>query len=292
MNVGLRSTRLENCRCPPTPACAGNSESRCFCTNSIDSRIKPTIVVRYGAAARPDAPGATAHPHLGRRPRHRATRHVRRPAPRRAGRPGAEDRRDRRPPGVALRGPRVPEHRAQRGHRAAERGMEHGTRPVRRNAPRLLGYRCPDRRHGPRGHLGVAELPVADRRVLGHGVLEERRPRARPRGVAGLERLASRGVGRRVPGPDHPAAAAVAGRPAAGGRRATPQRRARLQGRELPRAARPVRAAQPAHRGVGSVPGRVRGDRAPSSACTPAPRSGRRSPRRTPRSRPSRRCSR
>ena len=191
------------------PTGTAGSDTCCFYTNSIDSRIKATIVVRYGAAARPDAAGATAHPDLGRRPRHRATRHVRRPAARSAGRPGAEDRRDRRrAPGVALRGPRIPEHRAQRGHRAAERRMEHGTRAVRRNAPRLLGHRRPDRRHGPRRHLGVAELPVADRRVRGHGVLEERRPRARARGVAGLERLASRGVGRRLPGPDHPAAAA------------------------------------------------------------------------------------
>jgi hypothetical protein len=38
---------------------------RCFCTNSIDSQSKATIVDRYGAAARPDAAGATAHPHLG-----------------------------------------------------------------------------------------------------------------------------------------------------------------------------------------------------------------------------------
>ena len=35
---------------------------------------------------------------------------------------------------------------------------------------------------------------------------------------AGLERLAPRGVGRRLPRPDHPAAAPVAGRPAAGRR--------------------------------------------------------------------------
>ncbi|EUA31004.1 amidohydrolase family protein [Mycobacterium xenopi 3993] len=54
--------------------------------------------------------------------------------------------------------------------------MEHGARPVRRDAARLLGHQGPHRRHGLGRHLGVAELPVADRRVLRHGVLEEQGP--------------------------------------------------------------------------------------------------------------------
>ena len=49
---------------------------------------------------------------------------------------------------------------------------------------------------------------------------------------------------------------------------------------------------EPAHRGLGSVPGARARRPGPSSACTPDPRSGRRSPRRTPRSRRSPRCSR
>ena len=62
------------------------------------------------------------------------------------------------------------------------------------------------------------------------------------------------------------------------------QRRARLQGGQLPREPGRPRPAVDAHRPLGPVPARVRGDRRPSSACTTARRRGRRRARRARRS--------
>ena len=101
------------------------------------------------------------------------------------------------------------------------------------------------------GICGVAELPVADRRVLGHGVLRRATTPSSGWRAAGVERLAPRGVGRRRT-PIGSSRCSCRGWPTRSSRpTSAPQRRARLQGGELPRAARPVRAAQPAHRRTG-----------------------------------------
>ena len=160
-----------------------------------------------------------------------------------------------------------------------KRRVEHGARPLRRDAPRLLGHRRPHRRHGPRRRLRVAVLPVADRRVRGHGLLEERGPGARARRAAGLERLAPRGVGRHAtrtassrcssPWLDDPELAAdEIRRNAERGFKA-------VSFPEKPAQSRP---AVDAHRrtGIRSSPRARRPT--PSCACTPARRRGRRSP--------------
>ena len=170
--------------------------------------------------------------------------------------------------------------------------VEHGAGPLRRDAARLLRRRSAHPRHGSRRRVRDAVLPVADRRLRGHDLREEQGPRARPRVPARVERLAHRGVGRTAPRPHHPAPARVAARSRDRGRRRAPQRRARLQGRELPGEPGRPRAAVGAHRPLGSVPARVRGDARPSSACTTARRRGPRPARRARRSSSTRRCSR
>ena len=74
-----------------------------------------------------------------------------------------------------LDGNLYPEHRAQRGGGPSEGRVVDGPRALRRDAQGLLGHPRPHRRHGPRRHLGVALLPVADRRVR-----RRRRSRAAP----------------------------------------------------------------------------------------------------------------
>ena len=68
-------------------------------------------------------------------------------------------------------------------------------------------------------------------------------PRARPRRGAGVERLASRGVGGRPSRPHHPLPAPVAARPRPRGRGDPAQRRPRLQGGHLLRGPAQARAA-------------------------------------------------
>ena len=104
------------------------------------------------------------------------------------------------------------------------------------------------------------------------------RPRAGARRRARGERLAPRGVGGHLPRPHHPAARCRGcSTPRSAAEEIRAQRGARVPGGHVPRAARAARPAVAAHRLLGSVPRRVRGDRAPSCACT----SGRRRPRPT-----------
>ena len=116
--------------------------------------------------------------------------------------------------------------------------MEPGA--LRRDAPGLLGHRRAHRRHGHRRRLGLAVLPVAARRVRGHGVLAAQGPGARSRVRARVERLAHRGVGRHVSRAHHPDPDPLAERPGGRGRGDPPQRGARLQGGVLRREPAPT----------------------------------------------------
>ena len=161
---------------------------------------------------------------------------------------------------LALRRPDVPEHRAQRRGRPGQGDMEHGPVALRRDASGLLRHPRPDLGHGHQRDLGLAVLPVSRGRILRRRVLAGGGPRARSGLHAGLERLASRRVGRHLSRADHPAAAALAGRCHRGQRRGQGQCRARLQSGELPRV--PGRARIPVHllRRMGPVLRRLRGD--------------------------------
>ena len=177
-------------------------------------------------------------------------------------RPRATRRRARRrEPGVGVRGRALPEHRPQRGDRATEERVEHGPRALRRDAQGVLGHPRAHRRHGHRGDLGVAVLPVVAGRVRGHDVRARQRPGARAGVRARVERLAPRGVGGHVPRADHSVADHLAERPGRRRGRGAAQRGARLQGVELPREPAPHRSAVDAHRSLGPVARGVRGDR-------------------------------
>ena len=138
-----------------------------------------------------------------------------RPRRRRAARRHARQRaRD-----LGLRGPLLPAGRAQRGRRPAQGRVEHGAGALRRDAARLLRHRSARRRHGPRRRLREPVLPVAHRRVRGHGLLGEQGPGARARvrcarGTTGTSRS-----GPAAPRAHHPAAARLAQRPRGRGRR-------------------------------------------------------------------------
>ena len=139
--------------------------------------------------------------------------------------------------------------------------MEHGARPLRRNAARLLRHRRPHSGHGPRRHLGLAVLSFARLGFLRCGLLAGDGQGSRARLHAGLQRLASRGVGGNVPGSHHPPAAPLVGR--RGGRRGRGQgqRSPRLQGGQLPGVPRPVAVALHLQRPMGSLLRRLRGHR-------------------------------
>ena len=114
---------------------------------------------------------------------------------------GAAGRRDRRGPrGLGVRRADLLPGRPERGRRPQARGLEGRAHPLRRDAARLLRHRRPHHGHGHQRRLGVGELPVADHRLLRPGVLAVLRPRARPRGDAGVERLVPRGVVLALPG--------------------------------------------------------------------------------------------
>ena len=162
---------------------------------------------------------------------------------------------------MGVRGRAVPEHRPQRGDRAAEERVEHGPGALRRDAQGLLGHPRPHRRHGHRGHLGVAVLPVVAGRVRGHDVRTRQGPGAGSGLRARVERLAPRSVGGHVPRTDHPAADHLVERPGRRRGRSATQRGARLQGAELPGEPVPHRPAVDAHRSLGPVARGVRGNR-------------------------------
>ena len=135
--------------------------------------------MRYGAAAGSCSPRAAARADLRRRPPDRAAGHVRRPASCRAGRPGAavvetDDGRqawryeDRDYPNIGLNAVVGPAARTSGAwRRPASTRCARGCCDIQaRIADMDLA-----------GDLGVAVLPVADRRVRRRGVL----PRARTR---------------------------------------------------------------------------------------------------------------
>ena len=97
----------------------------------------------------------------------------------------------------------------------------------------------------------------------------DQRPRAGAGGDAGVQRLAPRSVGRRLPGPLHPVPGAVAARPRDRGRRRSARNAAAgfkaISFTETPEPARP--AVDP-HRLLGPAPRSLRGDRDGRCACT------------------------
>ena len=114
-------------------------------------------------------------------------------------RPRAEGRRHRRRrPDLDLRRPVTAERRLQRGRRPAGVRVRLRAGPLRRNAPRRMGYPRARQGHGPQRRLRVAELPVVPagfRRPA--AAAGDQRPRPGAGLGAGLERLAPRRVGRR-----------------------------------------------------------------------------------------------
>ena len=246
------------------PTWTAGTDTCCFCTNSIDSRIKATIVVRYGAAARPDAPGATAHPHLGRRPPDRAARPVRGPHARALADRAPRDRRGRRRHQLWDYEDRdVPADRAQRGRRAAQRRVVHGAARASTRCGAAAGTSTPASPTWT-STASAASLcfPSLIAGFAGTVFCEERRPRARPRLRAGLERLAPRGVGRRrtPTGSSRCSCRGCATRSSRPTRSAaTPSAASRPC--RFPENPRRPRAAVAAHRPLGPVPARVRGDR-------------------------------
>ena len=147
--------------------------------------------------------------------------------------------------------------------------------PLRADAPRLLRHRRPHPRHGHQRRLGVAQLPVDDHRLLRPGVLAApRTPSSASPCIAGVERLAVRGVVLAVPRADHPARHHLPRRPRARRRprsAATPTRGFRsVTLPERPHAHRAAVAVRsrplgPDHRGL-------RRDRHRDLACTSARR--------------------
>ena len=223
----------------------------------------------------PEPPRGPAHRDLRRRPRRRAAAHVRRTVPRQARRrtrPGSST-----PTTAASAWVWDGETHPNVGFNAvAGRPIERvrlRADPLRRDAPRRVGHRRPRPRHGPQRGVRVAVLPVVPAR-LRRPALSARAdgPRARAGRDAGLERLASRGVGGTHPDRiiplqlpwllDPEVAAAEIRRNAERGFKAV----------TFSESARQARAPVAPHRLLGPVPRRLRGDRRPSSASTSARR--------------------
>ena len=185
----------------------------------------------------------------------RVPQQVRRPRP--AGR-----RHRRRRPDVDVRRPVAAERRLQRGGRTAGVRVRLRAGPVRRNAPRRMGYPRTRQGHGPQRRLRVAELPVVPpgfRRpatAAGH-----QRPRPRDGLGAGVERLAHRGVGRRLSRPDHSVPAAVAARSRSRREDDLRERRTRIPRGDVQREPGDAGTADHPLRLLGAADGGVRRDR-------------------------------
>ena len=114
---------------------------------------------------------------------------------------GRQGRQRRRPLDV----PRQPDRRRRPQRRRVVAEDRMGLRPdrLRRDAPRLLRHPRPRARHGRQRHHRVDVLP--DVRRLQRRPLPPRQGRDDQRHDPGLQRLAHRGLVRRLPRPLHPA---------------------------------------------------------------------------------------
>ena len=168
----------------------------------------------------------------------------------------------RRPRDVGVRGRLLPAGRAERGRGPAQGRVEHGAGALRRDAARLLRHRGPRRRHGPRRRVRDAVLPVADRRLRGHDLRQEQGPGARPRVHCGR---GTTGTSRSGPARTPTASSRCSSRGCSDPEIAAAdiRRNAERGFKAVSFPENPVDLKLPvdAHRSLGSVPARVRGDR-------------------------------
>ena len=184
---------------------------------------------RRAVPSRTAAAGGEVHGDLGRRPRRRATAHLRGSPPGAPAGPRAARRRHAAgSPDLGVRGPEVHAGRDERGGRSPA-DPEDGAVPLRPDAAELLRRRRPRARHGHQRHLGGGELPVDGHRAsAGACSSTPRTPssvrRASGPGTTGCTRSGTSPHPTRI----IPLGIAVLSDPRRRGRRDPPQRRARV----------------------------------------------------------------
>ena len=238
---------------------------------SFDDLETPTRLLRdekpeqVDVPARPGAPATPLHADLGRRPPRRAAAHVRGPDAGRPRRPRAAGRARRGRHGVlALRRATPLQGRAQRGGRSPDRGAQLRAEPGSTRCGEARGTSTPASHDMDlNGVYASLNFPSSLARL--------RRPalparRERPRLALAVVRAANdwhleEWAG--TPSRDASSRASCRGCSTPSVAAAEIRRNAErgLQGGHVPRAARAARPAVAAHRLLGPVHGRVRGDR-------------------------------